>query len=87
MGKVTIEIDSRWVKIVPFSPVLDSGCIEGSRSLSPRCFCTGQARECSTVPNGSSCLPVRPTILLVGLFYMLLGGAVIGELRKKKLSA
>jgi hypothetical protein len=31
--------------------------------------------------------PHVAVILVVGLFYMLLGGAVVGELRKKKVPA
>jgi hypothetical protein len=85
MDTVTIEIDSKWVKIVhsPFFWVVAT--LQGvSVSFAPLfLYWSGKGTffhgsEWIIVP---SCFAV---ILLVGFFYMWLGGAVIGELRKKR---
>ena len=88
MDKVTIEIDSRWVKIAHSPLYWIVAALQGvSVSFAPLfLYWSGKGTffhglEWIIVP---SCFAV---ILLVGLFYMWLGGAVIGELRKKKVSA
>ena len=88
MGKVTIEIDSKWVKIVQSPLYWIIAALQGvSLSFAPLfLYWSGKgmfhhATEWIIVP---SCFAV---ILLVGFFYILLGSAVIGELRKKNISA
>jgi hypothetical protein len=88
MDKVTIEIDSRWVKIVRSPLYWIVAALQGvSITFAPLfLYWSGKGMfhhesEWLVVP---SCFAV---ILVVGFFYMLLGGAVIGELRKKKISA
>jgi hypothetical protein len=82
MGKVTIEVDSIWVKIahsplywivaalqgvaVSFAPLFLYFCGEG---MFPHGFDRFVALLCFAI------------ILLVGIFYMWLGGEVIRELR------
>jgi hypothetical protein len=87
MPKVTIEIDSKWVKIVRSPLYWIVAALQGvSVSFAPLfLYWSGKGSffhgsEWIVVP---SCFAL---ILLVGLFYMLLGSAVIGELRKKKIS-
>jgi len=88
MEKVTIEIDSRWVKIVHSPLYWIVAALQGvSITFAPLfLYWSGKGMfdrrsQCLLVP---SCFAV---ILLVGFFYMLLGGAVVGELRKKHLPA
>ena len=87
MDKVTIEIDSRWVKIVRSPLYWIVAALQGlSISFAPLfLYWSGKGMfhgsEWIVVP---SCFAV---ILLVGFFYILLGSAVIGELRKKNISA
>ena len=88
MTKVTIEIDSRWVKIVRSPLYWIVAALQGvSISFAPLfLYSSGKGM----FPHGSDWLIVPScfaVILLVGFFYMLLGSAVIGELRKKNLSA
>ncbi|MGA3075270.1 MAG: hypothetical protein ABSG56_16405 [Bryobacteraceae bacterium] len=88
MTKVTIEIDSRWVKIVRSPLYWIVAALQGvSISFAPLfLYWSGKGM----FPHGSDWLIVPScfaVILLVGFFYMLLGSAVIGELRKKNLSA
>ena len=86
--EVTIEIDSRWMRIAHSPVYWVVAALQGvSVSFAPlflywcgkRMFHHGS--EWVIVP---SCFAV---ILLVGFFYMLLGSAVIGELRKKNIPA
>jgi len=88
MAKVTIEIDSRWVKIVRSPLYWIVAALQGvSVSFAPLfLYWSGKGMfahgsEWLIVP---SCFAV---ILLVGFFYILLGSTVIGELRKKNLRA
>jgi hypothetical protein len=88
MNKVTIEIDSKWVKIVHSPLYWIVATLQGvSVTFAPLfLYWSGTGRfhhglEWIVVP---SCFAV---ILLVGFFYMRLGGAVIGALRKKDISA
>jgi hypothetical protein len=88
MDKVTIEIDSRWAKIVRCPLYWIVAALQGvSVSFAPLfLYWSGKGM----FPHGSEWLVVPScfaVILLVGFFYMLLGAAVIGELRKKNLSA
>jgi len=88
MDKVTVEIDSRWAKIVRSPLYWIVAALQGvSVSFAPLfLYWSGKGM----FPHGSEWLVVPSCfaiILFVGLFYMLLGGAVIGELKKKKLSA
>lgn len=87
MAKVTIEIDSKWVKVVHSSLYWIVAALQGvSISFAPLfLYWSGKGM----FPHGSAWL-VAPLcfaiIFFVGFFYMLLGGAVTGELRKKKIS-
>ncbi|MGA2117085.1 MAG: hypothetical protein ABSH56_20285 [Bryobacteraceae bacterium] len=85
MDKVTIEVDSKWVKIVHSPLYWIVATLQGvSVSFAPLfLYWSGRGVfhrgfERVIVPL---CFAV---IFLVGFFYMLLGGAVIGELRKEK---
>jgi hypothetical protein len=87
MDKVTIEINSRWVKIVHSPLYWIVAALQGvSITFAPLfLYWSGKGwfyhdLEWIVVP---SCFAV---IVLVGLFYFWLGGVVIGELRKKKIS-
>ena len=86
MEKVIIQIDSKWVKIVRSPLYWIVAALQGvSITFAPLfLYWSGKGMfrgsERFIVP---SCFAV---ILLVGFFYMLLGSAVIGELRKEKLS-
>jgi hypothetical protein len=87
MDRVTIEIDSRWLRIVHSPIYWIVTALQGvSVSFAPLfLYWSGRGLfhngfERIVVP---SCFAV---ILFVGLFYMLLGGAVVGELRKKRVS-
>ena len=88
VDRVTIEIDSKWVKIVHSPLYWIVAALNGvSFTFAPLfLFWSGKG----VFPPGSqwfvvpSCFAV---ILLVGFFYILLGGAVIKELRKKSISA
>jgi len=88
MAKVTIEIDSRWAKIVRSPLYWMVAALQGvsvtfaplflywsGKGMFPRAYEWLIAPLCFAV------------ILFVGLFHMLLGGAVIGELRKKQIPA
>ncbi|HTQ54241.1 MAG TPA: hypothetical protein VMI94_07255 [Bryobacteraceae bacterium] len=88
MERVTIEIDSRWVAIVRSPIYWIVAALQGvSVTFAPLfLYWSGKGMfqhgsERLIVP---SCFAV---ILFVGFFYFLLGAAVIGELRKKHLSA
>ena len=88
MDKVTIEIDSKWMKIVHSPLYWIVTALQGvSITFAPLfLYWSGKGMfhygsEWIIVP---SCFAV---ILLVGFFYMWLGGTVIGELRKKNISA
>jgi hypothetical protein len=88
MDKVTIEIASTWVKIVRSPLYWIVAALQGvSISFAPLfLYWSGKGKfypgyERFIVPL------CYATILLVGLFYMLLGSAVIGELRKKNIPA
>jgi hypothetical protein len=88
MDKVTIEIDSKWVKIVHWPLYRIIATLQGiSVSFAPLfLYWSGKGMfhhgsEWYIVP---SCFAV---ILPVGFFYILLGGAAIGELRKKNIPA
>jgi hypothetical protein len=84
MHKVTVEIDSKWVKIVRSPLYWIVAALQGvSISFAPLfLYWSGKGSffygaERIVVP---SCFAV---ILLAGFFYMLPGSAVIGELKKK----
>ena len=86
MQRVSIEVDARWVKIVHSPLYWIVALLQGlSVSFAPLfLYWSGAGRfyhgwEWLIVP---SCFAA---ILFVGLFYMLLGSTVIGELRKQKL--
>ena len=88
MQRVSIEIDAKWVKIVRSPLYWIVVALQGvSVSFAPLfLYWSGKGM----FPHGSDWLIVPScfaVILLVGFFYMLLGSAVIGELRKKNLSA
>ena len=86
MAKVTIEIDSRWVKVVRSPLYWIVAALQGvSITFAPLfLYWSGKGMfrgsEWMIVPSSFA------VILLVGFFYMLLGSAVVGELRKKTLS-
>jgi hypothetical protein len=84
MDKVTVEIDSRWVKIVRSPLYWIVAALQGvSLGFAPLfLYWSGKGKffpgyEWFIVPL------CYATILVVGLFDMLLGNAVVGELRKK----
>ena len=84
MDKVTIEIDSKWVKIVHSPLYWVVATLQGVAITFAPLFLYWSGRtsffggfEWIVVP---SCFAV---ILLVGGFYIWLGGAVIRELRKQ----
>jgi hypothetical protein len=88
MEKVTIQVDAKWVKIVHSPVYWIVATLQGlSISFAPLfLYWSGKRQfypgwEWIIVP---SCFAV---ILTVGLFYLWLGNAVIGELRKKSISA
>ena len=87
MDKVTIEINSRWAKVVRSPLYWIVAALQGVSITFAPLFLYWSGK--GMFPHGSewiiipSCFAI---ILLVGFFYMLLGSAVIGELRKKKLS-
>ncbi len=87
MDKVTIEISSTWAKIVRSPLYWIVAALQGvSVSFAPLfLYWSGKGKmfpgyEWLVVP---SCFGI---ILLVGFFYMGLGSAVVGELRKKSIS-
>ena len=84
MAKVSVEIDSRWVAIVRSPLYWIVVALQGvSVSFAPLfLYWAGKGmfpahQQWIVVP---SCLAA---IYVVGLFYMTLGGVVIGQLRKK----
>ncbi len=88
MNKVTIEVDSRWVKIARSPLYWVVVALQGpSVTFAPLfLYWSGKGKmfpeyEWLIVP---SCFAV---ILLVGFFYMLLGAKFISELRKAQISA
>lgn len=88
MDKVTIEIDSKWVKIVRSPLYWIVTALQGvSLTLAPLfLYWSGKG----SFFHGSEWFIVPlcyAVILLVGLFYMLLGSVVVGELRKKNIPA
>jgi hypothetical protein len=87
METVTVEVDAKWVKIVnsPLYWIVTS--LQGVAITFAPLFLYWSGRgkfyhgwEWLVVP---SCLAA---IFLVGFFYMLLGSAVVRELRKKRLA-
>ena len=87
MPMVAIEIDAKWVKIVRSPLYWIVATLQGvSLTFAPLfLYWSGKGTffhgsEWIIVP---SCFAV---ILLVGVFYMLLGSTVISELRKSKIS-
>ena len=83
MDKVTIQIDSKWLKIAHSPQYWIVGALQGvSITFAPLfLYWSGKGQfyhdyEWIIVPT---CFAV---ILLVGFFYLILGGAVIQELRK-----
>jgi hypothetical protein len=84
MAKVSIEIDSRWVRIVRSPLYWVVATLQGvSVSFAPLfLYWSGKGM----FPSRQQWIVVPAcfaTIYLVGLFYMGLGGVVIAELRKK----
>jgi hypothetical protein len=83
MAKVTIEIDSKWVKIAR-SPIywLVAGLQGVSISFAPLfLYWSGKGMF---HPNEWFVVPLCfAVILLVGFFYIALGSVVVRELRKK----
>lgn len=88
MDRVTIEIDSRWVKIVRSPLYWIVATLQGvSITFAPLfLYWSGKGK----LPFGSEWVIVPScfaAILLVGLFYLRLGNAVVGELRKQHTAA
>ncbi len=86
MDKVTIEIDAKWVKIVRSPLYWIVAALQGVSITFAPLFLYWSGK--GMFPHGAERLVVPSCfaiILLVGFFYMLLGSAVIGELRKKNL--
>jgi hypothetical protein len=83
MSKVTIEVDSKWVKIVHSPLYLIVAALQGiAISFAPLfLFFAGKGM----FPHGYDyfvALLCFAMILLVGFFYLRLGNEVIGELSK-----
>jgi hypothetical protein len=88
MGKVAIEMDSKWVKIVHSPLYWIVATMQGVSITFAPLFLYWSGK--GTFYHGSEWIVVPScfaVILLVGLFYFWLGGAVIGELRKKNIDA
>ncbi len=88
MGTVTVEVDSKWVKIVHSPLYWIVAAMQGvSISFAPLfLYWSGKGMfphrfDSIIVP---SCFAA---IFLVGFFYIWLGSAVVGELRKKNIDA
>ena len=88
MERVTIEVDAKWVKVLHSPLYWIVALLQGvSITFAPLfLYWSGTGRflhdlEWLVVP---SCFAV---IIFIGFFYRLLGSAVIGELRKKKIAA
>jgi hypothetical protein len=83
MGKVTIEIDSKWLRIVRSPLMWIVAALQGvSITFAPLfLYWSGKGH----FYRGSEWFIVPlcfASIFLVGLFYMRLGGEIIRELRK-----
>jgi len=88
MEKVTIEIDSRWVKIVHSPLYWIVAALQGvSVTFAPMFLYWSGKGMFDRQFKWLVVVACYGVIFLVGFFYMLLGGAVVGELRKKHLSA
>jgi hypothetical protein len=88
MARVSIELDARWVRIVQSPLYWIVTALQGvSITFAPLIlYWSGQGKfypswQWIVVP---ACFAA---ILLVGFFYVLLGNAVAGELRKKGTAA
>ncbi len=83
MGKVTIEVDSKWVKIVHSPLFWIMGSMQGLAIGFAPLFLYFAGK--GMLPRGFNWIVVPlcfAVIWLVGLFYTRLGGEVMAELRK-----
>jgi hypothetical protein len=83
MGKVTIEVDSKWVKIVRSPLYWTVAALQGvSISFAPLLLYWSGKGFFSPREKQFVVLLCFAAIFFVGMFYMLLGSEVIRELRK-----
>jgi hypothetical protein len=83
MSKVTVEVDSRWTKIVrsPFYWIVNT--LQGLSITFAPLFLYWSGKGLFSPGENRYMVPLCfVTIFFVGMFYMLLGSQVIRELRK-----
>ncbi len=83
MGKVTIEVNSKWVKIVRSPLYWIVAALQGVAVSFAPLFLYWSGKGYFPPEENRYLVPLCfATIFFVGVFYMLLGGQVIKELRK-----
>ncbi len=83
MGKVTIEVNSKWVKIVRSPLYWIVAALQGVAVSFAPLFLYWSGKGYFPPEENRYVVPLCfATIVFVGVFYMLLGGQVIKELRK-----
>ncbi|MGB9409543.1 MAG: hypothetical protein WCA89_18560 [Terracidiphilus sp.] len=83
MGKVTIEVNSKWVKIVRSPLYWIVAALQGVTVSFAPLFLYWSGKGYFPPEENRYVVPLCfATIFFVGVFYMLLGGQVIKELRK-----
>jgi hypothetical protein len=84
MSTVSIEIDSKWVKRARSPLFRVVAALQGVAITSAPIFLYGAGSGRFGRYDYLVAAACFATIVLVGWFYVLLGGEVIGELRKRK---
>ena len=83
MGKVTIELDSKWVKIVRSPLYWVVAALQGAAISFAPLFLYWSGKGFFPPGENRFLVPLCfATIFFVGMFYMVLGSGVIRELRK-----
>ncbi|MGD0800269.1 MAG: hypothetical protein ABR906_03025 [Terracidiphilus sp.] len=83
MGKVTIEVNSKWVKIVRSPLYWIVAALQGVAVSFAPLFLYWSGKGFFSPGENRFVVPLCfATIFIVGMFYMLLGSGVIRELRK-----
>jgi ABC-type transport system involved in multi-copper enzyme maturation permease subunit len=83
MSKVTIEVNSKWVKIVRSPLYWIVTALQGVSITFAPLFLYWSGKGLFSPGENRYVVPLCfVTIFFVGIFYMLLGSQVIGELRK-----
>jgi hypothetical protein len=83
MGKVTIEVNSNWVKIVRSPLYWIVAALQGVAVSFAPLFLYWSGKGFFSSSENRIIVPLCfATIFFVGMFYMLLGSGVIRELRK-----